>query len=64
MLLLFTDGLVERPGSDLAEGLGRLEAALAAAPADAEGCLDAIAREFEAEAVPDDVAMLAMRPRP
>lgn len=64
MLLLFTDGLVERPGSDLGEGLGRLEAALAAAPADAEGCLDAIARQFDAETVPDDVAMLAMRPRP
>jgi PAS domain S-box-containing protein len=63
-LLLFTDGLVERPGSDLAEGLGRLEDALAAAPADLEACLDAIARQFDAEEVPDDVAMLAMRPRP
>lgn len=60
LILLYTDGLIERRGDDLARGLDRLRRVLAAAPASAEGCLERIAAEYSDEDIPDDVAMLAV----
>jgi serine phosphatase RsbU (regulator of sigma subunit) len=60
LLLLYTDGLIERRTHDLDTSLQRLKDALAEAPMDARACLDWIADRFSADAVPDDVAMLAV----
>ncbi|HKG35797.1 MAG TPA: SpoIIE family protein phosphatase [Solirubrobacterales bacterium] len=64
MLLLYTDGLIERRDTDLRHGLDRLKEALAGAEGGAADCVEAIARQFTADAVPDDVAMLAMSVQP
>jgi PAS domain S-box-containing protein len=60
LLLLFTDGLIERRDEDLIVGLARVAEALASAPADAEGALAELAAAFRDELPGDDVAMLAM----
>lgn len=60
LLLLYTDGLIERPGESLDVGLSRLREALPKAPASAAGCLEWLAAEFRASEIADDVAMLAM----
>lgn len=60
LLLLYTDGLIERRDTDLDVGLARLRRALADGPRDAQGCLDWLAERLEADDVPDDVAMLAV----
>jgi PAS domain S-box-containing protein len=63
LLLLYTDGLIERSDRDFDVELERLCAALAEAPADADGCLRWLAERFSAESIPDDVAMLAVSRR-
>ena len=60
LLLLYTDGLIERRSHDLDVGLARLRRLLAEGPRDAEGCLDWLAEQLRADEVPDDVAMLAV----
>ncbi len=60
VLLLYTDGLIERRDEPLRAGLGRLKESFAQAPADADACLEAIVADFSADAIPDDVAMLAV----
>jgi PAS domain S-box-containing protein len=60
LLLLYTDGLIERPGQDLGKSLEQLKAAVARAPEGAQDLLDALREEFGADEVPDDVAMVAM----
>jgi len=60
LLLLYTDGLIERREVDLAEGLARLKETFAAAPDGASECLAWLERQLEPDAIPDDVAMLAM----
>jgi Stage II sporulation protein E (SpoIIE)/GAF domain len=60
LLLLYTDGLIERRGDDLLAALERLKRTFADAPADPAACLEHLAHEYESEQVPDDVAMLAM----
>ena len=60
LILLYTDGLIERRGDDLARGLARLRDIFAEAPATAEGCLEWIAAAYGDEQIPDDVAMLAI----
>ncbi len=60
LLLLYTDGLIERRGEDLMSALKRLKATLAECPEGAQACLDRLAEVYRADAVPDDVAMLAM----
>jgi PAS domain S-box-containing protein len=63
LLLLYTDGLIERRGADLARELARLKGQFANAPAEAQGCLDHLAELFSADTIPDDVAMLAVATR-
>ena len=59
LLLLYTDGLIERRGDDLLAGLARLREVFSRAPAAADACLAQIAEEYRTDQIPDDVAMLA-----
>jgi PAS domain S-box-containing protein len=62
LVLLYTDGLVERRNESLTGTLDRLKNLFARAPDEPEECLDWLRREFGVdEAPPDDVAMLAMK---
>ncbi len=64
-LLLYTDGLVERRGESLTEGLRRLADALAAhGELHVEELADAVVRTMTPEAPDDDVALLILRPHP
>ncbi|HEX6056337.1 MAG TPA: SpoIIE family protein phosphatase [Intrasporangium sp.] len=65
-LLLYTDGLVERRGSSITEGLDRLsEAAKAMAGEDLERLCDHLVRSMIVLGdVADDVALIAVRPLP
>ena len=60
LLVLYTDGLIERRDMPIEASLERLKQALAGAPDDPEACLEAIVREFDTEDWPDDVALLAV----
>jgi serine phosphatase RsbU (regulator of sigma subunit) len=60
LLLLYTDGLIERRGEDLLRSLEQLKEALRQAPPDAAGALQVLRREFRIDEVFDDVAMLAV----
>jgi PAS domain S-box-containing protein len=60
MLLLYTDGLIERRDRDFEGELQQLRAALAEAPTDATECLRWLADRFSAETNPDDAALIAM----
>ena len=60
LLLLYTDGLIERRGKSLTEGLEWLKETFARAPASAEASLEWLADAFTVDAIPDDVAMLAI----
>jgi serine phosphatase RsbU (regulator of sigma subunit) len=60
-LIAYTDGLIERPGQDMDQGIEELRARLAAAPTDAsprELCDAAVAGSVDHR---DDVALLAVR---
>jgi serine phosphatase RsbU (regulator of sigma subunit) len=60
LLLLYTDGLIERRDGDLRTAMRRLEEVFAAGPDTAEECLANLRAEFQADEVPDDVAILVM----
>jgi PAS domain S-box-containing protein len=60
LLLLYTDGLIERRDRDFEGEFQQLRAALAEAPADAAECLRWLADRFSAETNPDDAALIAM----
>ncbi len=64
LVLLYTDGLIERRGEDLESALARLRETLAGCSMGAARCLDELAETYGAEMVPDDVAMLAMAVSP
>ena len=60
-LIAYTDGLIERPGQDLDQGIGSLMARLSAAPVEAtpaELCRHAVG---DAPDRRDDVAVIAVR---
>ncbi len=60
-LLLYTDGLIERPGESIDHGLARLKEVASGAPSDAGLLVDYILREMLGDTVrPDDVALLAV----
>jgi len=61
-LLLCTDGLVERPGQDISEGLQALAGALRSGPADAEKLAEHLCRKVLGQpGAEDDVAFLLLR---
>jgi anti-anti-sigma factor len=64
-MLLYTDGLIERRGATLADGLEDLESAVAGAPQGADMLCAYIAEHaLGDEGLPDDVALLAFRALP
>jgi phosphoserine phosphatase RsbU/P len=63
LLCFFTDGLVERPGEVIDEGLGRLCRALAAEPADV-ACSAVMGALVGNEPSRDDIALLIIRRQP
>jgi PAS domain S-box-containing protein len=64
-LVLYTDGLVERRGSTLDEGLEQLKVCVQSGPAELETLLDHVVDSLLADAASsDDVAVLALRAAP
>jgi serine phosphatase RsbU (regulator of sigma subunit) len=60
LLLLYTDGLMERRGEDLQTGLERLKSVLARAPQEPEECVSWMIERLDAAGREDDVAVVAM----
>ena len=61
-LLIFTDGLVERPGEHIDDGLSLLAETVRSGPLNPEDLCDHILREMVPEnGAPDDVALLSLR---
>ncbi|HEV2874538.1 MAG TPA: SpoIIE family protein phosphatase [Thermoleophilaceae bacterium] len=64
-VVLYTDGLVERPGENIDHGLWRLAEAVRAAPMEPEQLCDHVLRELVPDGgTPDDVALLTLRTIP
>ncbi len=63
-LLMYTDGLVERRGVSLGDGLERLLAAAGSRPRELDELCDEVLRELVGDEVQDDVALVALRPIP
>jgi PAS domain S-box-containing protein len=64
-VVLYTDGLVERPGEHIDNGLDRLADAVRGAAADPQQICDVVLRDLVPEAgAPDDVALLTLRTIP
>jgi PAS domain S-box-containing protein len=64
-LLLYTDGLVERPGEHLDDGLELLAASVREAPGDPQGLLDHLLQTLvPSGGAADDVALLTLRNLP
>ncbi|MDB5073263.1 MAG: response regulator receiver protein [Candidatus Eremiobacteraeota bacterium] len=61
LLLLFTDGLVERRGESIDAGLDRLAAAARGNRSDVNELCDRVLREVGPENVVDDIALVALR---
>ena len=61
-LILFTDGLVERRGATIRDGLDRLKTLVAASDEDLEAMCDQLLVAMVGDDVSDDVALLALRP--
>ena len=60
MVMLYTDGLIERPNVDLADSIKKLKEAFKEAPANPAAALDWVEQKLEIEGIGDDVALLAM----
>ncbi|MDX6311766.1 MAG: hypothetical protein QOF84_7113 [Streptomyces sp.] len=60
-LLMFTDGLVERPGTDLDDGLRRLTKALSDGPQGVQQLADHLSSVMGAPGTDDDMALLLLR---
>jgi PAS domain S-box-containing protein len=64
-VVLYTDGLVERPGEHIDQGLARLADAVSKAPIEPEQLCDHVLRELVPDGgTPDDVALLTLRTIP
>jgi PAS domain S-box-containing protein len=64
-LVLYTDGLIERPGQHLDDGMAELAERVREAPEDPEELCEHLLRTLvPAEGAPDDVAILALRNLP
>ncbi|NEB83818.1 SpoIIE family protein phosphatase [Streptomyces anulatus] len=62
-MILFTDGLVEMPGSDLDEGMHRLTAMVTNGPKDLQRLADQLCDAVDERGGQDDVAVLLLRRR-
>ncbi|MGW1884658.1 SpoIIE family protein phosphatase [Streptomyces sp. NPDC001970] len=60
-LLLYTDGLVEQPGSDLDDGMQLLAAAIRSGPRNLQLLADRLCEEVDERGGEDDVALLLLR---
>jgi anti-anti-sigma factor len=63
-VILYTDGLVERRGATIDDGLGNLLRAATGSNGDIESLCDRLVETLGAEGSPDDVALLALRLTP
>ncbi|MEU8519903.1 SpoIIE family protein phosphatase [Streptomyces sp. NBC_01216] len=64
-LVLYTDGLVEQPGSDIESGLAALVGAMSSGPPQAEALADHLSEQlWERWGSGDDVALLVLRRSP
>jgi anti-sigma regulatory factor (Ser/Thr protein kinase) len=64
-VVLYTDGLVERPGENIDHGLRRLAEAVSGAPTEPEQLCDHLVRQLVPQGgTPDDVALLTLRTVP
>jgi PAS domain S-box-containing protein len=64
-ILLYTDGLIERPGESIDDGLDRLRDIATSAPVDPERLADHVLSGMLGDAIrPDDVAILAVQMAP
>ncbi len=63
VLLLYTDGLVERRGEDIDVSLARLAALRLPVAGALDGVLDAVLEDLAPRAAEDDIALLAARVR-
>jgi PAS domain S-box-containing protein len=64
-VVLFTDGLVERPGEHIDDGLARLASGVSEAPGSPDALCDhLLASMVPSGGAPDDVAILALRNTP
>ena len=64
-LLLYTDGLVERPGENIDDGMAELAARVREAPEDPDGLCDHLLETLvPAGGATDDVAILTLRSLP
>jgi PAS domain S-box-containing protein len=64
-VVLYTDGLVERPGEHIDDGMGRLVTVLQEAPTEPEQLCDYLLRELVPDGgAADDVALLTLRTIP
>jgi PAS domain S-box-containing protein len=61
LILMYTDGLIERRGDGIKPGLDKLKQALGTAPAEPESCLDFVLHSLTPSGSEDDVALLLMR---
>ena len=63
--MLYTDGLIERPGENINLGLARLAELVQGAPGDSEALCDLLLQSLVPDGAPsDDVALLALRTIP
>ena len=61
-MVLFTDGLVERPGASLEDAIDRLARSISGQQhSDAEALCDSILSDIDADGLRDDVALLVLR---
>jgi PAS domain S-box-containing protein len=61
LLLLYTDGLIERRGEGIEAGVTRLRNILATAPEGAEECAEVVIEKLGAQGLADDAALVALR---
>jgi serine phosphatase RsbU (regulator of sigma subunit) len=63
LLYFYTDGLIERPGQLIDDGLERLRRVVAAQPPEA-ACAEVMGELVGSESARDDIALLIIRRRP
>lgn len=60
VVLFYTDGLIERRGASIEDGMAAAASAAARGPADVESLCERVSEAMDAQDAPDDVALLAL----